>query len=58
MQFIYLNKIKIKLFGFYLSENPNAIHYLEKNKDKINWFYLSVNPNIFELDYIIISEKK
>ena len=40
-----------KIDWYYLSRNPNAIHFLEQNLDKIKWYYLSENPPIFKLDY-------
>ena len=34
-----------KLYGSYLSLNPNAIELLKANPEKINWENLSRNPN-------------
>ena len=38
-----------KVYWYYLSENPNAIHILEQNLDKVKWDCLSVNPNAIHI---------
>ena len=38
-----------KIYWYFLSYNPNAIHLLEKNMDKVDWLYLLKNPNAIHL---------
>ena len=37
------------LIWWFISENPNAIHFLKQNPNKIDWSYLSENPNAIPL---------
>jgi hypothetical protein len=38
-----------KIYWYFLSSNPNAIHILEQNINKIDWNKFSANPNALHI---------